>query len=49
MICFVFDFTLHYVFVLHQRVVDRIRPSNSLIGTTCTQEINVTLASVQGV
>jgi hypothetical protein len=31
MICFVFDFILHYVFVLHECVVARIRPSQSLI------------------
>jgi hypothetical protein len=31
MICFVFEFILHYVFVLHLCVVARIRPSQSLI------------------
>jgi hypothetical protein len=44
MICFVFDFILHYVFVLHQCVVARIRPSQSLIDMTCTPEIKATLA-----
>jgi len=46
LICFIFDFTLHYIFVLHQCVVARIRQSKSLIGT-CTTEIKATPASVQ--
>jgi hypothetical protein len=48
MICFVFDFILHYVFVLHQCVVARIRPSQSLIDMTCTPEKKSTPTSVQG-
>jgi hypothetical protein len=39
MICFVFDFILHYVFVLLQCAVARMRPSQSLIDMTCTPEI----------
>jgi hypothetical protein len=38
MICFVLDFILHYVFVSHQCVVARIRPSQSLIDRTCTPD-----------
>jgi hypothetical protein len=49
MIYFLFDFILHYVFVLHQCLVARIRPSESLIDMTCTPEIKATLASVQGI
>jgi hypothetical protein len=39
MICFVFDFILHCVFVLHQCAVARIRPSQSLIDMTFMPEI----------
>jgi hypothetical protein len=47
--CFVFDFILHNVFVLHQCVVARIRPSQSLLDMTCMPEIKATPASVHGV
>jgi hypothetical protein len=47
-ICFVFDFILHYVFVLHQCVVARIQPSQSLIDMTCTPEMKATPASAKG-
>jgi len=45
---FVFDVILHYVLVLHQCLVAKIRPSHSLINMTCTPEIKATPASVQG-
>jgi hypothetical protein len=45
MIFSVFDFMLHYVFVLYQCVV----ASHSLIDMACTPEIQATPASVQGV
>jgi hypothetical protein len=46
---FVFDFILPYVFVLHQCVVARIWPSQSLIDMTFTPEIKATPTSVQGI
>jgi hypothetical protein len=49
MICFVFGFILQFVFVLHQCVVDRIRPSQFVINMTLTPEIKATPVSVQGV
>jgi hypothetical protein len=49
MVCFVFDFILQYIFVLHQRIVAKIRSSQSLINMTCTPEIKATPTSVQGV
>jgi hypothetical protein len=49
MVCFVFDFILHYVCVLHQCVVAKIWPSQSLIDMTWTPDIKTTPALVQSV
>jgi hypothetical protein len=49
MICFVFDFILRYVFVLHKYAVARIQLPLSLIDMTGTPEVKATPASVQGV
>jgi hypothetical protein len=46
MICVLFDFILLCVFVLHQCVAARIRPSQSLIDVTYTPEMKATPASV---
>jgi hypothetical protein len=49
MVCFVFDFILYSIFILHQCAVARIRPLQSLIDMTCTLEVKETPESVQGV
>jgi hypothetical protein len=49
MICFVFNFSLHYVFLFHQCVLARIRPLHSSIDMTRTSGIKAKPASVQGV